>query len=491
MKENVSRREFLKTTAITGAGLAAMPFSITKGYGKSKVRIGMIGVGGRGTSHVKGLLKRSDVEIPAVCDVRKKHAEHAKNLIVKAGQKAPELYTGGERVYEPRNVPPDHALPIPEQTPESKNAYKKLIARDDLDAVLIATPWRFHTPIAVAAMKAGKFVGVEVPAAFTIDDCWDLVNTSESTGMPCMIMENVCYRRDVMAILNMVRQGLFGEMIHARCGYQHNLRLLDDHGVFGPGAKPRGGGVSDEAVWRTYHHVLRNGDLYPTHGIGPVAHWLDINRGNRFVSLTARATKALGIHKKIIERAGKNSPNAGVRFKKGDVVTSTIMTANGETIIATNNTTLPRPYSLGFRCQGTNGLWHVHNTNHNTAGKHTGGAYHETDKSIYLENESPHHDMWESFEPYQKRYDAPLYKKHERQASGAGHGGMDWYVRNTFVESIKGNIAPPIDVYDAAAWSVIGPLSEESIAQVGAPVEFPDFTKGQWIHNERIFKIDV
>jgi hypothetical protein len=305
-------------------------------------------------------------------------------------------------------------------------------------------------------------------------------------------MENVCYRRDVMVILNMVRRGLFGEMIHARCGYQHNLRLLDDQGVFGPGAKPRGGGVSDEAAWRTYHHIKRNGDLYPTHGIGPVAEWLDINRGNRFVSLTARATKARGLHKKIVERAGKNSPNAGIRFEKGDVVTSTITTANGETIIVTNNTTLSRPYSLGFRCQGTGGLWHIHNTNHNTAGKNVGGgAYHETDKSIYLESKSSHGEKWESFHPYRKKYDAPLYKKYAKQSAGAGHGGMDWYVRNAFVQSVKHKVPPPIDVYDAAAWSVIGPLSEESIAQGGALVEFPDFTGGMWIHNERIFKIDV
>lgn len=458
-------------------------FSIIKEYNSSKVRIGIVGVGGRGTSHLKGLLKRMDVEIPAVCDIRKEHAERAKNLIVQAGHKAPELYTVNGNIYEQRNVSPSHALPIPVETPESKNAYKKLIARDDLNGVIIATPWRFHVPIAVAAMKAGKYVGVEVPAAYTIDGCWDLVNTSEATGMPCMILENVCYRRDVMAILNMVRQGLFGEMIHARCGYQHHLRLLDKQGNFGPGAE-------GEAVWRTYHHIKRNGDLYPTHGIGPVAHWLDINRGDRFLKLTSMATKACGIHKTIVERAGKDSPNAAIRFKKGDVVTSTITTSNGVTIIVTNNTTLPRPYSLGFRCQGTNGLWHVHNTNANTSGEGSGGSYHERDKSIYLEGISPHSDKWESFEPYQQKYDAPLWKRHAKQAAGSGHGGMDWFVRNDFVEAIKNKTTPSIDVYDAAAWSAIGPLSEQSIAQGGAPVEFPDFTRGRWLHNERIFHID-
>lgn len=465
-KENkISRKEFIKNVTITGAGLAVMPFSIVKGVDDRKVRIGMIGVGGRGTSHVMGLIERTDIEIPAVCDIRKEHAERAKLLIMKAGQKAPELYTVDGPLYEQRGDQSDRNLP--ELTPAARTAYKRLLARDDLDAVIIATPWRFHVPIAVDAMKAGKYVGVEVPAAYTVDQCWDLVKTSESTGVHCMFLENVCYRRDVMAILNMVRQGLFGEMIHARCGYQHNLlpSLINEQGKFGVGTE-------GEEVWRTYHHLLRNGDLYPTHGIGPVAQWLDINTGNRFMKLTSTATKARGIHNRIVEKAGPDSPNASIEFKHGDVVTSTITTANGESIIATNNTSLPRPYSLGFRCQGTNGLWE------------------DLNKSIYLKSETPNHEQWQSFELYQQKYDAPLFKKHEKQAIGSSEGGMDWFVRNAFVESVKQKVSPPIDVYDAAAWSVIGPLSEESIAKGGAPVEFPDFTDGKWMHNNRIFKID-
>jgi predicted dehydrogenase len=481
----LNRRKFIRETTLTSVGLAVMPFSIIKGYNKNKVRIGMIGVGGRGTSHVRGLLKHPDVEIPAVCDIRKEYAERAKNLIMKSGQKAPELYTVSGSIYEPRDSSPGSALPIPVQTSASRNAYKGLVERDDLDAVIIATPWRFHTPIAVAAMKSGKYVGVEVPAAFTVDDCWELVKTSESTGMPCMIMENVCYRRDVMAILNMVRQGVFGEVIHARCGYQHNLLpvLLDKLGNFGPGTE-------GESVWRTYHHIKRNGDLYPTHGIGPVAEWLDINRGNRFLKLTSTATKARGLHDTIVERAGKDSPNAAIRFKKGDVVTSTITTSEGQTIIATCNTSLPRPYSLGFRCQGTKGLWHAFDTNLNTGGD-TGDVYYEPNKSLYLKGKSPHFDQWESFNPYREEYDAPIYKKYAKLSAGSGHGGMDWYVRNAFVQAVKHKVNTPIDVYDAAAWSVIGPLSEESIAKGGAPVEFPDFTDGKWLHNERIFSIEA
>jgi hypothetical protein len=474
--KDISRKDFLKTTALAGTAVAVAPFNIIKGKPNSKVRIGMIGVGGRGTSHVRGLLDRSDVEIPAVCDVRKKHAERAKSMIVKSGREAPELYTVNGDIYEPRNSKPNHALPIPVETEASRNVHKKLLARDDLDAVLIATPWRFHTPIALDAMKAGKFVGVEVPAAYTIDDCWDLVKTSEATGMTCMMMENVCYRRDVMAVLNMVRQGLFGELIHARCAYGDYLiskgrrTLLDEHGNFGPDANL---GREGEAVWRTYANLKRKGDLYPTHGVGPVAHWLDINRGNRFVKLSSTATKARGIHNKIVKRGGENSPNAGLQFERGDIVTSTIETANGQSIIVTLDTTLPRPYSLEFRCQGTNGIWNGTN---------------EQNEVIYLEDRNQHY-QWEAFDSYRKKYDAPIWKKHAKQATGAGHGGMDWFVRNAFVEAIKGNIPPQEDVYDAAAWSAIGPLSEESISKGGAAVDFPDFTDGKWFHNERIFNI--
>lgn len=469
---DISRKDFIKTSVIAGAGLAAMPFSITEGRDRSKVRIGMIGVGGRGMSHVRGLLKRSDVDIPAVCDVREEHAEQAKELIVQSGREAPELYTGGKKIYSRLPEKPNYALPIPIETKAAKNAYKPLIARGDLDAVIIATPWRFHRPIAVDAMEAGKYVGLEVPGVYTIDGCWDLVNVSEKTGMPCMMLENVCYRRDVMAILNMVRQGVFGEMLHGCCGYQHHLpALLDKNGNFGPLADLTKTG---ERAWRTYHHILRNGDLYPTHGIGPVAHWMDINRGNRFVKLTSTSTKADGLHKEIVRSAGKDSPNASIQFKTGDVVTTTITTARGESIIITLNTTVPRPYSLGFRCQGTNGVWN------------------ELDKSIFLrpaDEAIDYNEKWESFHPYREKYDAPLYKKYASQSEGAGHGGMDWYIRNAFVQAVKHKTRPPIDVYDTATWAAIGPLSEESISQGGAPVDFPDFTDGRWLHSERIFNI--
>lgn len=443
MGNRTNRREFIKKATAAGVGFSVAPFNILKANRQVQdtVRIGIIGVGSRGSGHLRGLVSRPDVVVPAVCDINKENANRALKIAAEAGRDAPELYTRGE------------------------TDYRRLVARDDLDGVIIATPWLWHVPMAVDAMKAGKYAGVEVPAAVSTDGCWDLVNTSEQTGMPCMLLENVCYRRDVMAILNMVRRGLFGELIHARCGYQHNLipYLFDDEANFGPGT----GSVSS---WRTNHYINRNGDLYPTHGIGPVAHWMDINRGNRFVSITSTATKSRGLHKHIVDTGGKDHPKADVAFTQGDIVTSTITTANGESIIVTHDTSLPRPYSLGFRCQGTNGIWSVENN------------------SIYLHGVSPDFDRWESFDPYREKYDSSLWKRQEQEARESGHGGIDYFVRNAFVESIKRQVNTPIDAYDAAAWSVISPLSEESVAQGGHPVEFPDFTDGRWMTNEQIFR---
>jgi predicted dehydrogenase len=433
------RRKFLGQSLLIGAGLALTPkmaFSLSE---EKKVRIGFIGVGLRGTTHLHNILRRKDVIVPALCDIDPERLTLAQGLLAKAGQKKAETYSNGDY------------------------AFLAMLKRDDLDGVIISTPWEWHTPMAVAAMKAGKYAGVEVSAANTIEECWDLVNTSEETGVPCMILENVCYRRDVMAILNMVRQNVFGELIHLQCGYQHDLRFVK----FEPGAEFGAKGVH-EAHWRTEHSVKRNGDLYPTHGIGPVAKYLNINTGNRFVSLTSVATKSRGLHQYIVEKGGENHPNAKVQFKLGDVVSTLVKTANDETILITHDTNLPRPYSLGFRVQGTKGIWSDDN------------------QSIYVEGKSPH-DQWEPAGAFLSQYDHPLWKKYGNDAEGAGHGGMDFFVINAFVESIKRKLPPPIDVYDAAAWSVISPLSEMSIANGGAPQQFPDFTRGKWMTRKSTF----
>jgi len=307
-----------------------------------------------------------------------------------------------------------------------------------------------------------------------VKDCWDLVNTSERTGRRCMIMENVCYRRDVMAVLNMVRQGLFGELLHCQGGYQHDLR----HVKFNDGKQPYGGGVEfgesgySEAKWRTQHSIDRNGDLYPTHGLGPVSTMLDINRGNRMVHLTSTATQSRGLHKYIVEKGGEDHPNANVKFKLGDIVTTVIKCANGQTIMLSHDTNSPRPYSLNFRVQGTKGIWMKDNN------------------SIYIEGASPEEHRWEPDEEYLKQYDHPLWKRFEDQAVGSGHGGMDFFILRAFVESLKRDVSPPIDVYDAVSMSVICPLSEKSIRLNSASVEIPDFTLGKWKTNKPIFGVN-
>ncbi len=441
---STNRRDFIKTTAIVGTGLAIAPsIAFGKKTSDSKLRLGFIGVGLRGAWHLENSLNRNDVEVTAICDIDPERLKICQEIIKEAGQhKADEF---GKDDYD----------------------YRNLLELEKVDAVIISTPWLWHTPMSVDAMKAGKYTGVEVSAATSLEECWDLVNTYEETGTHLMILENVNYRRDVMAVLNMVRQNVFGELIHFRCGYQHDLREVK----FNNGMQPYGGGVlfgekaTSEAQWRTLHSLKRNSDLYPTHGVGPVAAYADINRGNRFMSLTSHATKARGLNEYIVKEGGPDNQNAQLKWKLGDVVTTTIDTANGETIIVTHDTNLPRPYSLGFRVQGTKGLWEVDGNR------------------MYIEGVSePHH--WDEADEWLKKYDHPLWKKFGEDAEGAGHGGMDFFVLNAFIESAKRNFAPPLDAYDAAAWSAITPLSERSITNNGEVQDFPDFTRAQWIKRQ-------
>ncbi len=436
------RRNFIKTSATVVAGTTVFTPNIIFGKDDRKVRMAFVGVGGRGRSHLGLILQRDDVEVKAICDIDPEAIKKAEMMLQRAGYKDIPTYT------------------------ESETAFLKMYERGDIDGVIIATPWVWHTKMATAAMRAGIYAGVEVSAANTLEECWDLVNTYEETKVPVMIMENVNYRRDVMAILSMVRQGLFGELVHMECGYQHNLRGVKfNPGVeFGPNAK-------GEARWRTYHSIKRNGDVYPTHGLGPVSSMLNINYGNRFIYLTSTASKAVGLHDYIVDKAGEDHPNAKIKFKLGDVITTVIKTANDETITVQHDTNLPRPYSLGFRVQGTEGLWMAVN------------------KSIYLDGKSPEH-QWEDAKPYLEKYDHPLWKKYGARASGAGHGGMDFFVDHAFVESIKRKVNTPLDAYDAAAWSAIAPLSEMSIAQGSEPVEIPDFTRGMWMKRKPKFALN-
>ncbi|MGI9547678.1 MAG: Gfo/Idh/MocA family protein [Flavobacteriaceae bacterium] len=437
-----TRRDFVRNVSAFGIGTVVLP-NTAVGFSASakseKLKVGIIGLGLRGTAHLKNLLLRDDLIVTALCDTDPSRIDIAQDLIRKNGEKAPKSF--GKNEYD----------------------YRNLLELKEVDAVIIATPWSWHVPMSVDSMNASKYTGVEVSAAMTLEGCWELVKAHESTGSNLMILENVNYRRDVLAVLNMVRQGVFGELVHFRCGYQHDLREVK----FNDGKQAYGGGVEfgekaiSEARWRTAYSVKHNADVYPTHGLGPVAVMADINRGNRFVSVSSFATKAIGLHNHIVKVGGADHPNASVSFRQGDVITSTIKTARDETILVTHDCNLPRPYSLGFRVQGANGIWEVDGSR------------------IYIEGESQKH-KWDNANVWLEKYDHPLWKKYGEFASGSGHGGMDFFVLNAFVESAKRQITPPLDVYDAAAWSALTPLSERSIAEGGAPQEFPDFTKGGW-----------
>ena len=447
---NTNRRDFIKTTAVAGLGLSILPSGIVFSKDKdTKVRLGFIGVGLRGQNHLELALKRADTEVIAICDVQKAMIEDSLKMIAEAGKPKPQVIMDGPY------------------------SYKKLLENKDIEAVIIATPWEWHTVMCIDAMNAKKYVGCEVITGMNVEECWELVHTSERTGMPLMMLENVCYRRDVMAILNMVRQDVFGELVHLQGGYQHDLREVkfnDGKQAYGKGVEFGEKGFS-EAQWRTQHSVYRNGDLYPTHGIGPVAMMVDINRGNRFTQLVSYSTKARGLHDHIVKMGGPDHPNAKINFKLGDVVTTMISTANNETILLQHDTNLPRPYSIGFRVQGTKGIWM------------------DLNKSIYIEGQSKKAHQWEDAKEWLDKYDHPLWKKYGNDATGAGHGGMDWFVLNAFIESAKRKTNTPQDVYDAVTWSAITPLSESSIQLGGESVEFPDFTGGKWMSRKNEFAL--
>ncbi len=398
---------------------------------KDFVNIGVVGLSGRGSGMLRELLKCDGVRVPAVCDKYEDRANHGFEIVKEVTGTEPAVYLD----------------------------YKELLARDDLDAVFCATTWITHSRIAVDAMRAGKHVAFEVGGAASIEECWQLVRTSEETGKFCMLLENCCYDRNEMAIFNMVKQGIFGEIIHMQGGYQHDLR--DEISL---GRENRHG--------RLFNFQHRNGELYPTHQLGPICKVLGINRGNRFVSLTSMASKSRGLNKWIKANKGEDYDLANYNFNQGDIVTTMLKCANGETVILTHDCSLPRYYSRGYRVQGTKGL------------------YMEDGQSIYLEGRTKNPDnSWahpsEPFAPYREEYEHPLWKKYSEEGIHAGgHGGMDYLVLSAFVESVRLDAAPPIDVYDTAVWMAVTALSEQSIALGSAPVAFPDFTNGMWIDRE-------
>lgn len=397
---------------------------------KDFVNIGMIGISGRGSGMLRELLKCDGVRVPAVCDKYEDRAENGRKIVEEEAGNTPDVYL-------------DH---------------KELLARDDLDAVFVATTWITHARIAIDAMRAGKHVAMEVGGAASIEECWQMVRASEETGKFCMLLENCCYDRKEMAIFNMVKQGLFGEIIHMQGGYQHDLR--DEISL---GRENRHG--------RLFNFQHRNGELYPTHQLGPISKVLEINRGNRYLSVSSFATKSRGLNEWIKANKGEDYDLANYSFNQGDVVTTVLRCANGETVVLTHDCSLPRHYSRAYRVQGTKGI------------------YMEDGNTLFIEGFTKHEDgNWmhpgEDFDNYLEQFEHPLWKKYRIDGVHAGHGGMDYLVLSAFAESVRLGGQPPIDVYDAATWMAVTCLSEQSIAIGGAPVPFPDFTNGMWIDRE-------
>ena len=431
---NTSRRRFLEIggasiaaaalTADASAGAQTAPTVINMPFRQASPRIGIIGTGGRGTALLENLLA-ADVQINALCDIVPEKAQNAQSMVERAGQRAPTLYTNGDHAYE------------------------GLVSRDDLNLVLIATPWLWHTPMAIAAMKQGKHVATEVPAATTIEECWQLVNMSEKTRCHCIMLENCCYGENETLVLNMIRAGLFGELLYGEAAYIHDLReeLFSNKG---------------EGLWRRTVHTQRNGNLYPTHGLGPVANYMGINRGDRFDYLVSMSTPAKGLALYRDAHIAKEDPKWSERYIEGDMNTSLIKTLNGLTINLQHDVSNPHPYDRLNTIAGTKGV------------------FKDYPPRIYFDGQ-PGGEKYSGIDDYKERYEHPLWKKQGEIARKlGGHGGMDFIECYRLAECMREGLPPDMDVYDAASWSAPGPLSQASLDQGSAPVKFPDFTRGRW-----------
>jgi len=432
----VTRRDLLRAAAFAGiygyraAGAQTAPGGPGSMIGVpfapvGSVRFGVIGSGGRGRSMMFEMLSLENAEIRAICDVNRDAALTAQGMVEKAGKKAPEVYTGGEQDFE------------------------NLVKRDDLDFIYVATPWNWHVPMAVAALRAGKHVGVEVPVATTVEDCWTIVHESEKARRHCMIMENCCYGYNELMVLNMVRDGLLGDLVHGEAAYIHDLReeLLSNRG---------------EGLWRWKPHTKQNGNLYPTHGLGPVANYMGVNRGDRFDYLVSVSSLQKGLEQyrdahEQIDEAKKNA-----KFIEGDMNTSVIRTVNGRTIMLQHDVVNARPYDRINLISGTKGV------------------FRDYPPRIYVDGQAGG-ESFTSVDSYKPKYEHRLWKTYGETARKlGGHDGMDFVMLSRLVECMREGLPPDMDVYDAASWSAPAGLSQESVARGGAPMKFPDFTQGRW-----------
>ena len=446
-EQNTTRRNFIQKVSQVGAGLSVANLASSKIHGAPAVqggamlgfkapalptvRVAFIGVGARGSGHVAQMMTLEGVEIAAICDNHEPSLKRAVDRVVQKGRKEPVAYGKGD------------------------TDYKRMLERSDIDMVIIATPWEWHTPMCLDTMNSGKHAFTEVPAALSTEECWQLVEASEKTKKYCMMMENCCYGREELMCLNMCRLGVFGDLLHAEGAYIHDLRSQMDQVEHGTGS------------WRTWHYAKRNGNLYPTHGLGPIAQYLGINRSDRFDYLASVTSPALGrplyAKKKYPADHKWNKINV---WNCGDMVTTIIKTALGRSLMVQWDETSPRPYSRINLIQGTRGTF---------AGYPPRLAAEEVTANTHTWVEG------DNLKPFQEKYEHPLWKKMgELAKSGGGHGGMDWLMLWRLVYCLRNGEPLDQDVYDAAAWSSIGPLSEKSIAKRSTSMDVPDFTRGQW-----------
>ncbi len=399
----------------------------------TKTKFGVVGLGGRGYSMIRDvLLAFEDVDIVAVCDLYPDRNERASELIKKV------------RGYEPFTTVD----------------YRELLALEDVEAVYIPCSWEYHIEVATAALKAGKAVAVEVGGAYSIDELTRLVRTQEETGTPFMFMENCCFNKQELLATSVARSGKLGEIVHCSGAYAHDLR-----------AEITGGNINRH--YRLRNYLNRNTENYPTHELGPIAKLLNINRGNRMVSLVSVASKAAGLEQYVkdhLELTEKDPSLKGARFEQGDIVHTVITCQNGETILLKLDTTLPRSYSREFTVRGTK------------------GSYFMDTNSFYIDGQK---EYWEPVDyvknytdnasEYEAEFLPDAWKNMSEETKKYGHGGMDAVMFREFIECLRQGREMPIDVYDAAAWMCISVLSAASIAMGGAPQAIPDFTDGKWL----------
>ena len=425
MPDPIPRRDFLKAGA--AAGVVAALGSTTLGQEKSEpIRLGVIGVGGRGT-HLLRLALDAGVEVPALCDINEAHLNRGIDVVQKAREgRKPAGYSQG---------PTD---------------YRRMLTRDDLDAVIVATPMQVHAEMSIGALRAGKHVLSEVAAAMTIDECWGLVRTARETGKIYMLSENCCYWPHVLMIQKMIQKGIFGGLTYAECGYVHDCRGLMFQG-------------DGSLTWRGEMVRDYRGNLYPTHSLGPVAKWLGVNRGDRMVSLVAMSTKQAGMDYYVKKRFPEGHPAREVAFESGDSTTTLIRTAKGVLIDLRYDLSSARPVpsTVYYSLQGEK------------------ASYESRLDSLWIEGRSKGH-QWEPVADYAAEFEHPTWTAWQQRAEQSGHGGADFFVVHEFLETVRTGGQPPVDACDAAAWSSIIPLSGRSIAEGGRPQEIPDFTEGKW-----------